>query len=53
MSSILDAGDSIYFAADAIHRYANATSNPCVYYVAALIMRPRGNRTARVKAPGH
>ncbi|MGA8745389.1 MAG: XRE family transcriptional regulator [Solirubrobacterales bacterium] len=42
----LDSGDSIYFAADVIHRYANTTSDPCAYYVAALIMRPRGGRRA-------
>lgn len=39
----LDAGDSIYFAADVIHGYANTTAAPCTYYVAALIMRPRGS----------
>jgi transcriptional regulator with XRE-family HTH domain len=38
----LDAGDSAYFAADISHGYANTTSAPCTYYVAALIMRPRG-----------
>ena len=36
------AGDSAYFPADAVHRYANPGGVPCVYYVAALIMRPRG-----------
>jgi transcriptional regulator with XRE-family HTH domain len=45
----LDAGDSIYFAADVIHRYANATSDPCAYYVAALIMRPRGGSAGEAK----
>src|SRR5580693_3957464 len=40
----LHAGDSVYFPADTTHRYANAGGVPCVYYVAALIMRPRGNR---------
>jgi len=38
----LAAGDSVYFAADAAHRYANPGVRPCTYYVAALIMRPRG-----------
>jgi len=38
----LDAGDSAYFAADVSHGYANAATVPCTYYVAALIMRPRG-----------
>lgn len=40
----LHAGDSAYFPADTVHRYASLSSGPCVYYVAALIMRPRGNR---------
>ena len=40
----LQAGDSVYFPADALHRYANPGRLPCVYCVAALIMRPRGNR---------
>jgi transcriptional regulator with XRE-family HTH domain len=38
----LRAGDSLYFAADVGHGYANATTEPCTYHVAALIMRPRG-----------
>jgi len=38
----LDAGDSLYFAADVTHGYANISHAPCTYYVAALIMRPRG-----------
>jgi transcriptional regulator with XRE-family HTH domain len=38
----LDAGDSLYFAADVTHGYANISGTPCTYYVAALIMRPRG-----------
>jgi XRE family transcriptional regulator, regulator of sulfur utilization len=37
----LHAGDSVYFAADAAHRYSNPATVPCSYYVAALIMRPR------------
>jgi transcriptional regulator with XRE-family HTH domain len=40
----LHAGDSVYFPADTMHRYANTGGVPCVYYVAALIMRPRRNR---------
>lgn len=41
-SIILNAGDSVYFAADTPHGYANdAPDTPCEYYVAALIMRPR------------
>ncbi len=40
----LSAGDSIYLAADATLHYTNNSDRPCVYYVAALIMRPRGTR---------
>jgi quercetin dioxygenase-like cupin family protein len=43
----LEAGDSLYFAADATHAYANPAAVPCTYYVAALIMRPRGPGTSR------
>lgn len=41
----LAAGDSIYFAPDAPHRYQNPSGEPCAYYVAALIMRPRTRRS--------
>jgi XRE family transcriptional regulator, regulator of sulfur utilization len=37
----LSAGDSVYFAADAPHGYANRGQTRCIYHVAALIMRPR------------
>lgn len=37
----LHAGDSVYFAADARHGYANRGTAPCTYHVAAIIMRPR------------
>ena len=37
----LEAGDSTYFEADQVHAFANTTDEPCVYYVAALIMRSR------------
>lgn len=40
----LAAGDSLYFAADVPHAYANPDDAPCTYYVAALIMRSRGAR---------
>jgi XRE family transcriptional regulator, regulator of sulfur utilization len=40
----LDAGDSLYFTADVVHRYANVTAAPCTYYVAALVMRARSPR---------
>jgi transcriptional regulator with XRE-family HTH domain len=38
---LLEAGDSLYLAADVSHGYANAGNTPCTYSVAALIMRPR------------
>jgi transcriptional regulator with XRE-family HTH domain len=41
----LAAGDSVYFAADVPHAYANPGTEPCVYYVAALIMRSRAARS--------
>jgi XRE family transcriptional regulator, regulator of sulfur utilization len=37
----LHAGDSVYFAADARHGYANPGGVPCIYHVAAIILRPR------------
>lgn len=37
----LHTGDSLYFAADVPHAYANTGRRACTYYVAALIMRPR------------
>lgn len=37
----LAAGDSLYFAADVRHGYANPATIPCTYHVAAIIMRPR------------
>ena len=37
----LTAGDSAYFAADVVHGFANPGSEPCSYYLTALIMRPR------------
>jgi transcriptional regulator with XRE-family HTH domain len=37
----LNAGDSVYFAADVRHGYANPGAGPCTYHVAAIIMRPR------------
>ncbi len=46
----LNAGDSVYFAADARHGYANPGTGPCAYHVAAIIMRPR-RRSAGSPAP--
>jgi XRE family transcriptional regulator, regulator of sulfur utilization len=44
----LNAGDSVYFAADVRHGYANLGPGPCAYYVAAIIMRPRRPASVRV-----
>lgn len=43
----LNAGDSVYFAADARHGYANPGTGPCTYHVAAIIMRPRRQGAVR------
>ncbi len=40
----LSTHDSIYFAADITHGYANNHDKPCRYYVAAIIMRARTKR---------
>ncbi|HET6735028.1 helix-turn-helix domain-containing protein [Mycobacterium sp.] len=45
----LSAGDSVYFAADAPHGYANRGQTRCEYHVAALIMRPRAPGTGRMR----
>ena len=45
----LPAGDSVYFAADAPHGYANRGQTRCIYHMAALIMRPRTPGTGRVR----
>ncbi|MEU3272415.1 XRE family transcriptional regulator [Saccharomonospora sp. NPDC006951] len=37
----LSEGDSVYLAADVTLGYANRSGEPCTYYVAAMIMRPR------------
>jgi XRE family transcriptional regulator, regulator of sulfur utilization len=47
----LSSGDSVYFAADARHGYANPGTDPCTYHVAAIIMRPR--QTASYAAAQH
>ncbi|MGN9910046.1 helix-turn-helix domain-containing protein [Phytohabitans sp. LJ34] len=45
-SLTLSPGDSVYFAADVPHSYANPDTVACTYYVAALVMRPRRPRQA-------
>lgn len=44
---VLAAGDSVYFAADTPHGYANHATAECRYHIAALIMRSR--RPGRVR----
>ena len=44
----LNAGDSVYFAADVRHGYANPGAAPCTYHVAAIVMRPRDQRSQTV-----
>lgn len=46
----LGPGDSLYFAADVLHAYANRAATPCRYYVAALIMRARTPGGSKVTA---
>ncbi|MCA1006547.1 XRE family transcriptional regulator [Rhodococcus hoagii] len=38
---MLGPGDTLYFEADATHRFANVGQSPCRYFVAAMIMRAR------------
>ncbi|WP_214413635.1 helix-turn-helix domain-containing protein [Sphaerisporangium fuscum] len=45
---LLGEGDSVYFAADAVHAYANDGDVPCTYSIAALIMRTRAAAPPRV-----
>lgn len=45
----LSAGDSVYFAADVPHGYANRAQTRCIYHVAALILRPRTPGTGRLR----
>ncbi len=45
----LSTGDSVYFAADVPHSYANRGQARCIYHVAALIMRPRTAGTGRAR----
>jgi XRE family transcriptional regulator, regulator of sulfur utilization len=42
----LTVGDSVYYAADVNHGYANPGTAPCTYHVAAIIMRPRRRAAA-------
>jgi XRE family transcriptional regulator, regulator of sulfur utilization len=51
----LNSGDSVYFAADTRHGYANPGTSACTYHVAAIIMRPRrqsAGSSTPVRIPG-
>jgi transcriptional regulator with XRE-family HTH domain len=48
----LRTGDSLYFAADVAHAYANPGRRPCTYHVAALIMRSRAAGRGRTGHSG-
>jgi XRE family transcriptional regulator, regulator of sulfur utilization len=48
----LDAGDSVYFAADVRHGYANPGPTACVYHIAVIVMRSRsGEKTTHGYTP--
>lgn len=47
---LLDAGDSVYYAGDCSHAFANPGDTPCVYYLAMDIA---GNRRAGRTRPVH
>ncbi len=49
----LGAGDSIYYAGDCLHAFANPSAQPCVYYLAMEVAGARGHRSgAHAHRPG-
>ena len=48
----LHAGDSIYYAGDCRHAFANAGQEPCVYYLAMELGRHRTAERPRRRSPG-
>jgi transcriptional regulator with XRE-family HTH domain len=48
---VLRAGDSIYYAGDCRHAFANPGQEPCVYYLAMELGRHRGARRPRRARP--
>jgi transcriptional regulator with XRE-family HTH domain len=48
---ILRAGDSIYYAGDCRHAFANPGQEPCVYYLAMELGRHRGAHRPRRASP--
>ena len=47
----LHAGDSIYYAGDCRHAYANPTTRPCVYYLAMDVTGDTQHTPARRRRP--
>ena len=48
---VLRAGDSIYYAGDCRHAFANAGQEPCVYYMAMELARHRTPERSRRRRP--
>jgi quercetin dioxygenase-like cupin family protein len=48
---LLRAGDSIYYAGDCRHAFANPGQEPCVYYLAMELGRHRGSERPRRARP--
>jgi XRE family transcriptional regulator, regulator of sulfur utilization len=48
---VLRAGDSIYYAGDCRHAFANPGQEPCVYYLAMELGRHRGSERPRRARP--
>src|SRR5437868_4712332 len=48
---VLRAGDSIYYAGDCRHAFANAGQQPCVYYLAMELGRHRTSERPRRPRP--
>ncbi len=52
MEHVLRAGDSIYYAGDCRHAFANGGQEPCVYYLAMELGRHRAPERARRRKRG-
>src|SRR6266850_6088210 len=49
---VLRSGDSIYYAGDCRHAFANTGQEPCVYYLAMALGRHRTAERPRRRSPG-
>ena len=49
---LVHAGDSIYYAGDCLHAFANPGARPCVYYLAMDVAGDGGHTRARPRAGG-